>query len=188
MPRTGTADRAGTRVRVLGIDPGSIVTGYGVIDHDASGTRAVSYGVIKAQGDQLPARLRSIYDALYALAGDLKPDEVAVERVFVHRNVDSAIKLGQARGAALCAVFATTGVIEEYAPRQIKQAVVGGGAADKRQVQRMVSALLGLDEPPPADAADALAVAVCHAHCRLLNGQTASPSPRRRRPAARPRR
>lgn len=173
------------RVRVLGIDPGSIVTGYGVIDHGADGTQAVAYGVIKAEGDAVPARLRSIYEALYALAEEFRPDEVAVERVFVHRNVDSAIKLGQARGAALCAVFAHTGVVAEYAPRQIKQAVVGGGAADKRQVQHMITALLGLEESPPADAADALAVAMCHAHSRLMIAQEA-PAPRRRAAPRRP--
>jgi crossover junction endodeoxyribonuclease RuvC len=111
-------------------------------------------------------RLRQIFAGIAAIIVEYSPAEVAIERVFMHRNADSALKLGQARGAALCATFAHPVRVFEYAPRQIKQAVVGTGSADKAQVQLMVTRLLGLDAQPAADAADALAVALCHAHSR----------------------
>jgi crossover junction endodeoxyribonuclease RuvC len=107
------------------------------------------------------------------LAGEYRPDEVAVERVFMHRNADSALKLGQARGAALCATFALRPRVFEYAAREVKQAVVGSGAAEKQQVQAMVKRLLKLTGPLSADAADALAIALCHAHSRRLYALTA---------------
>ena len=153
-------------VRILGVDPGSRVTGYGIIEHDRGGTRALAWGDIRSVGEELPERLRSIFDQLSVVVNEYAPAEVAVERVFVHKSVDSALKLGQARGAALCAVFRGGAPVFEYAPRQIKQSVVGSGAADKRQVQHMMQVLLRLAVLPPADAADALAVAVCHAHMR----------------------
>lgn len=153
-------------LRILGVDPGSRVTGFGIIEHGADGSRAVAWGDIRTEGDELPARLRSLFEQLSEVVREHAPDEVAVERVFVHRSVDSALKLGQARGAALCAVFSGGGTIHEYAPRQIKQAVVGTGAADKQQVAHMMKILLRLPEAPRADAADALAVALCHAHMR----------------------
>ncbi len=161
------------RVRIMGIDPGSRVTGYGVIDHVHGRSRPVTWGVVQAwrgDADTLPLRLRRIFEELSELAVQLQPDEVAIERVFVNRNVDSALKLGQARGAALCAVFASCPEVYEYSAREIKQAVVGRGGADKRQVQHMMRVLLNLPETPGADAADALAVALCHAHTRLAPG------------------
>jgi crossover junction endodeoxyribonuclease RuvC len=126
----------------------------------AGAVRARSAGPADAAG-----RLRSIFEAVAGLIAKYGPDEVAVERVFVNRNVDSALKLGQARGAALCAVPRGT-PLYEYAPRAIKMAVVGYGGADKRQVAHMMMTLLALSEAPAADASDALAAAICHAHSR----------------------
>jgi crossover junction endodeoxyribonuclease RuvC len=155
------------RVRVLGIDPGSRRTGFGVIDCEGNAHTHVAHGCIAAEGEAMAARLRMIFEGIDRLIADYQPDEVAIERVFVNRNVDSAMKLGQARGAALCAVPAGTSVFE-YAPRAIKLAVVGSGAAEKSQVAHMMKVLLQLTAVPPADAGDALAVALCHAHSRRL--------------------
>jgi crossover junction endodeoxyribonuclease RuvC len=124
------------RARILGLDPGSITTGY----------------------------------AVSKLAQEWQPQEVSIERVFMHRNADSAIKLGQARGAALCGSFAVLPRVFEYAPREIKLAVVGTGAAQKEQVQMMVKQLLKLSGDVAPDAADALAIALCHAHTRHMQG------------------
>jgi crossover junction endodeoxyribonuclease RuvC len=151
-------------VRILGIDPGSRVTGFGVLDSDGIRSRHVTSGCIRAQGDELGARLASIFDGVRAIVRDCRPTQVAVERVFVSRNADSALKLGQARGAAICATLEFDVELHEYAARSVKQAVVGRGGADKIQVQHMVRALLALDQLPMADEADALAVALCHAH------------------------
>jgi crossover junction endodeoxyribonuclease RuvC len=115
--------------------------------------------------------LQEIFAGVDKLAAQYQPDEVAIERVFMHRNADSALKLGQARGAALSATFAVRPRVFEYAPREVKLAVVGTGAAQKEQVQLMVRRLLNLSGPLGADAADALAIALCHAHSRTLNGQ-----------------
>jgi crossover junction endodeoxyribonuclease RuvC len=157
-------------VRVLGLDPGSQKTGYGVVESGPAGTRYVASGTIvarKGEGDgEFAARLRNIYTGVAALIAEHRPDEIAIERVFVHRNPDSALKLGQARGAALCATFGSGAALHEYSPREVKLAVVGIGAAEKEQVQRMVKALLGLEGRLGADAADALAIALCHAHGR----------------------
>lgn len=150
--------------RILGIDPGSRITGYGLIDADGSRLSYVDCGVITAGEGPFPERLKLIFDGLTGLIGRHGPAEVAVEKVFVSRNAESALKLGQARGAAICAAVQAGLPVGEYAATRIKQAVVGRGAADKRQVQHMVCALLGLREKLKADAADALAVAVCHAH------------------------
>ncbi len=151
----------------MGIDPGSRITGYGIVDMDGPRGRYVASGCIQTASDRpLPERLKTIFEELTAVIQSWRPAEVAVEQVFMHRNPDSALKLGQARGAALCAVVLAGVPISEYAPRAIKQAVVGGGGADKSQVQRMVAWLLSLPEPPQADAADALAVAICHGHTR----------------------
>ena len=162
-----TADRTGVRdiVRILGIDPGSRLTGYGIIDVQGTHTKFVDCGAISASGDHAD-RLRQIFHAVAALVAEHRPDEVAIERVFVHRNADSALKLGQARAAALCATFAVELPVAEYAARHIKKAVVGKGSAEKGQVQGMVRMLLGLREAPGPDAADALAAALCHAHER----------------------
>ena len=164
------AERIGTSApcRILGLDPGSLRTGYGLIDCSASGERHVANGCINVRGIDFLVRLRRIFEAIAALIDEHRPDEIAIERVFVHRNVDSALKLGQARGAAICAAVALGASAYEYAPRAIKLAVSGFGAADKQQVAQMVSALLGLERRPAADAADALAVALCHAQSRRL--------------------
>lgn len=152
-------------VRILGIDPGSRMTGYGLIDLAGGRLSIVANGAIGTSGDH-SARLREIFQEVRSLVKRWRPDEIAIERVFVHRNADSALKLGQARAAALCATFAAELPIHEYAARQIKKAVVGRGSAEKSQVQHMVRLLLGLDEAPQADAADALAAAICHANSR----------------------
>ena len=155
------------RVRVLGIDPGSRRTGFGVIDCDGNDHTHIAHGCIAAEGDAIAARLRTIFEGIERLIADYQPDEVAIERVFVNRNVDSAMKLGQARGAALCAVPLGTAVFE-YAPRAIKLAVVGSGGAEKNQVAHMMKVLLRLAVVPGPDAGDALAVALCHANSRRL--------------------
>ena len=154
-------------VRLLGIDPGSRITGYGILDMDGPRSRYIASGCIQTDSDRpLPERLKTIFEGVAGVIRTYQPAEVAVEQVFMHRNPDSALKLGQARGAAICAVVVAGLPVSEYAPRAIKQAVVGGGAAEKSQVQRMVALLLNLPEPPQADAADALAVAICHGHTR----------------------
>ena len=165
--------------RILGLDPGSLRTGYGLIDCTAAGERHVAHGCINAGRDDFLLRLRRIFDAIATLIDEHHPDEIAIERVFVHRNPDSALKLGQARGAAICAAVAAGASAHEYAPRAIKLAVSGYGAADKLQVARMVVALLGLERRPGADAADALAVALCHAQTRRLAALGAASVPAR---------
>ena len=169
----------------MGIDPGSRITGYGVLDMEGSQGRYVASGCIQTAHDRpWPERLKTIYEGVSEVIREYQPAEVAAEQVFMHRNPDSALKLGQARGAALCAVVMAGLPVSEYAARAIKQAVVGGGAADKTQVQRMVALLLNLSEPLQADAADALAVAICHGHTRqTLNrlGAVAGWTRRRRR-------
>ena len=155
------------RVRVLGLDPGSRRTGFGVIDCEGNGHTHVANGCIAAEGAAIAARLRAIFEGVDRLIAAYQPDEIAIERVFVNRNIDSAMKLGQARGAALCAVPVGTSVFE-YAPRAIKLAVVGSGAAEKSQVAHMMKVLLQLAAAPSPDAGDALAVAVCHANTRRL--------------------
>ncbi len=168
-PATG-APRLPARMpcRILGLDPGSLRTGYGLIDCTGAGERHVAHGCVNAGRGEFVLRLRRIFEAVVALVELHRPDEIAVERVFVHLNPDSALKLGQARGAAICAALAAGASAHEYAPRAIKLAVSGFGAADKTQVARMVTALLGLPRRPVADAADALAVALCHAQARRL--------------------
>lgn len=167
----------------MGIDPGSRMTGYGVIDMEGLRSRHVASGCIQTASDRpLPERLKTIYEGVAGVIQQYQPAEVAAEQVFMHRNPDSALKLGQARGAALCAVVMAGLPVSEYAPRAVKQAVVGGGAAEKAQVQRMVALLLNLPEPLSSDAADALAVAICHGHTRqTLNRLGAVPARSRRR-------
>ncbi|MBS0570115.1 MAG: crossover junction endodeoxyribonuclease RuvC [Proteobacteria bacterium] len=154
--------------RILGIDPGSQRTGIGIIDADAGGaSRHVFHTALDLLGnDTFPLRLKQIFDEVCALIAEHGPAEAAVERVFMARNPDSALKLGQARGAAICAVVHSGLPVTEYAPKEIKQAVVGGGAADKTQIQHMVGVLLNIPRKLQADAADALAVALTHAHTR----------------------
>jgi crossover junction endodeoxyribonuclease RuvC len=152
-----------TTVRVLGIDPGSQRTGFGVLD--ATGTRLtyVASGVIRTSQADFATRLCEIFRCMQTIVTQYQPHEIAIEKVFVNRNPDSALKLGQARGAAICGTADAKADIYEYATRQIKQAVVGSGSAEKSQVQMMMRSILKLDGPVSADAADALAAAVCHA-------------------------
>ena len=150
--------------RILGIDPGSRLTGYGIIDSDGLATRYVASGCLKLGDGPFAGRLRDIYARIGALVEEYAPHHVAIEQVFVHRNADSALKLGHARAAAICATFAGEPELFEYAAREIKKAVVGGGAAGKEQVQHMVRVILDIEAMPQTDEADALAVAICHAH------------------------
>jgi crossover junction endodeoxyribonuclease RuvC len=165
------------RVRILGLDPGSRRTGFGVIDCRGGELAVCAHGCLNVAAATPAARLRMIFEGLARLVAQHAPVEVAVERVFVSRNADSALKLGQARGAALCAVPGGVPVFE-YAPRAIKLALVGSGAAEKFQVAHMVRTLLGIGERLSADAADALAVAVCHAHARRLGALVGAAAPR----------
>lgn len=151
-------------IRVLGIDPGSRVTGYGVVDVEGNQTRFVDCGCIDVSRQDFPYRLRGIFDGMSDVLERMRPDAVAIEKVFVQRNVDSALKLGQARGAAICAVLARELTLSEYSPTEIKQAIVGRGRAEKQQVVHMVSLLLGIQKKLREDAADALACALCHVH------------------------
>jgi len=169
-PSTGpdTITPVAQECRVLGIDPGSQRTGYGIIDCRAGGERHVTSGCIDVAGRAMVVRLQRIFAALSALVGEHRPDTIAIESVFLHRNPDSALKLGQARGVALCAAASLGASVHEYAPRAIKMAVTGYGAAGKPQVAQMVCTLLRLEASLSADAADALAVALCHAHTRRL--------------------
>jgi crossover junction endodeoxyribonuclease RuvC len=153
-------------LRVLGIDPGSRVTGFGVVELNGALTRPVAWGAIPTEGDHCD-RLRQIFASVGTLVEEHEPHEIAIERVFVHKNADSALKLGQARAAALCATFGRPLPIHEYAPREVKKALVGNGSAEKQQVEYMVKMLLGLRDRMQSDAADALAIAICHLHSRL---------------------
>lgn len=148
--------------RILGIDPGSRITGFGIIDVEGTAVRHVAHGAIRTADGPFPQRLRCIFEELTLVLDEHHPDSVAIEQVFVNRNVDSALKLGQARGAAICAAVIRDLPVAEYAPMQIKQAVVGSGGASKQQVQFMVRALLKIAQALQPDAADALAVALCH--------------------------
>ncbi len=153
-------------VSILGIDPGSRCTGYGIIHDGAKGPVLVTYGTIRTDGVNLPERLHQIYEGIYRVAREFRPTEAAIEDVFMSKNADSALKLGQARGAAICAVMNAGLGVHEYAARQVKQAMVGKGSAEKSQVQHMVRFLLGIKEVLPADAGDALGIAMCHIHHR----------------------
>lgn len=149
--------------RILGIDPGSTVTGYAVIEGGAE-PKACVVDCIRLPRVDFPTRLGLIFERLNAVISEHVPDEMAIENVFVSKNAASALKLGQARGAAICAGASRGLSVAEYTPTQIKQAIVGRGHADKVQIQHMVSMLLGLTGKLQADAADAAAVALCHAH------------------------
>ncbi len=155
--------------RVLGLDPGSRVAGYGLVEWRGRQPIYVDSGCIRLPVDApISTRLIHLFDAIGELIQRHQPTEVAIESVFMRENAASALKLGQARGAMLCAVGKAGLSVGEYAPRAIKQAVVGQGGADKTQVQHMICALLSLPRAPQADAADALAVALCHGHHRLF--------------------
>jgi crossover junction endodeoxyribonuclease RuvC len=153
-------------MRILGIDPGIVVTGYGVVREEDACLSCIAYGEIKTGSAQtLPRRLRKIHDLLRDLIGEHRPDVMVLESTFLSKNFQSALKLGQARGVALLAAEMAGMPVEEYSPAEVKLAVVGYGAALKEQVQKMVQQILRLQEPPASHhAADALSVAVCHAH------------------------
>lgn len=163
---------ASTR-RILGIDPGSRKTGFGVLDFTGDEPTYVASGVVSSAEGTFPDRLRRIFTAVGEIVEEYRPDVVAIESVFMHKNAGSALKLGQARSAALCATFGFEMEVHEYAPREIKQAIVGTGAASKDQVQHMVISLLKLDAPPSLDAADALAAALCHGHQHRIKNRLA---------------
>lgn len=163
---------------ILGIDPGSRITGFGVINSVGAKNEYVASGCIRIKGDALPERLDQVFSGITEVIRQYSPQEVAIEQVFMARNADSALKLGQARGVAIVAASQQSLPVYEYAARAVKQAVVGKGSADKTQVQHMVSHILKLPGIPQADAADALAIALCHAHTRVglvkLAGTTGS--------------
>lgn len=149
----------------LGIDPGTASTGYGLVRIEAdSSLKLVDFGVVRTSSDEpMPERLRKLHQALLGILDEYQPETAGVEKLFFQRNVTNAISVGQARGVALLALAESGVPVGEYTPLEIKQAVVGYGGADKRQVQLMVQRLLAMDEvPSPDDAADGLAVAICH--------------------------
>lgn len=151
-------------MRILGVDPGLRVTGFGLVEKDGQRLRYLSSGCIRTTEGELPARIGTILAGLREVITEGRPDAVAIEKVFVNVNPQSTLLLGQARGAAICAAVLQALPIAEYTALQVKQAVVGNGHARKEQVQEMVRRLLGLPGLPGADAADALACAICHAH------------------------
>lgn len=158
-------------MRILGIDPGIAIVGFGFIDQKGSKLVPVQYGSIQTKANTEPAvRLKQVYDALQQLIEKYKPDAIAVEKLFFNRNVTTALTVGQARGVILLAAEQQQLQIGEYTPLQVKQAIVGYGKAEKKQVQEMVRMFLGLAAiPKPDDVADALAIAICHAHSATLN-------------------
>ena len=156
---------------ILGIDPGSRKTGYGLIRIQGNQSTHLANGYLSLTGETLSQRLQQIFVGLRELIAQYQPEEAAVEQVFMHDNVSSALKLGHARGAAMVAMNMP---IVEYSPRSIKQAIVGHGAASKEQVQQMVKRILNIQNKLQSDAADALAIAICHAHSRLMLARLAT--------------
>ncbi len=149
---------------IIGIDPGSRKTGFGIINTIGSRHQYITSGIIRLPEADLSDRLKVIFDSITELIEQYCPQQFAIEQVFMGKNASSALKLGQARGAAIVAAVNQQLDVSEYSARQIKQSVTGSGAADKSQVQHMVKTLLKLPAEPSEDAADALAVAMCHAH------------------------
>jgi crossover junction endodeoxyribonuclease RuvC len=157
------------RQRILGIDPGSRLTGFGVLDCVEDTATYVASGAVNTIEGEFKDRIKLIFRSINAIVSEYRPEVVAIESVFIARNAGSALKLGHARSAAICATFEFDIDVFEYAPREIKQAVVGTGSATKEQVQHMVRSMLQLDGMPSPDAADALAAALCHANQRRLH-------------------
>jgi crossover junction endodeoxyribonuclease RuvC len=157
--------------RVIGIDPGSRITGYGVLEAGKQELVYLESGCIRTRNAPFPERLAEIYHSVNELIAQHQPDVFAIEEVFMAKNVDSALKLGQARGVAIAAGVANGLPVFEYAARKVKQTVVGSGRASKEQVQHMVRVLLSLPGLPQADAADALAIAICHVNTSRLDRQ-----------------
>ncbi len=166
--------------RIIGIDPGSVTTGWGVIDSDGRSSRHVDHGTIATGGGPLPQRLGVIQRGVTEVIAEHVPVEMGIEEVFVSRNAMSALKLGQARGAAICAGVGAGLPVSEYPARLVKQSLVGVGGAAKEQVQHMVKVLLAVSGPLPADAADALGIALCHAHARTRPAPVVSAARRRK--------
>lgn len=149
---------------ILGIDPGSRITGFGLIKVDGKTCKYIASGCIKVPTGEIPERLKQIYDGITTIIEQYQPTEAAIEKIFMCKSADSALKLGQARGVAMVAIAGQDLTVNEYSALQVKQAVVGYGKADKLQVQHMVKTILKLPAAPQADAADALAIALCHYH------------------------
>ncbi len=170
QPLPVSSPRSNGLVRVLGIDPGSVITGYGLIESDGARSFHLAHGHIRVKGDSFAERLGHIHSALGDIITEWQPQEVAIEQVFLSNNAMSALKLGQARGAAITAAVSRQLTVSEYAPRLVKKVVTGSGAADKKQVQTMVRALLHIVSTVQVDAADGLAIAICHAHSRKIPG------------------
>lgn len=163
--------------RILGIDPGSRKTGFGIIELDNQKIHHVINGRLMVGDGDFADRLKQIFEGLTDIIQRYKPDMMAIEKVFLHKNADSALKLGQARGAAICAGVSQNLSVHEYSATQIKKAVVGNGHAKKEQVQYMMSVILNLPEIPVEDAADALACAMTHANFAAVGGQQNSKLP-----------
>ncbi|MFQ6372376.1 crossover junction endodeoxyribonuclease RuvC [Shewanella sp. YIC-542] len=154
---------------ILGVDPGSRITGYGVIQCQGRHQLYLGSGCIRTSSEDLPSRLKQIFDGISEIIRQYQPEQLAIERVFMAKNADSALKLGQARGAAIVAATVAGLPVSEYTATQIKSAIVGNGRAQKAQMQHMIQHLLKLSAKPQADAADALSVALCHYHtCQSL--------------------
>ena len=166
-------------VRILGIDPGSRQTGYGIIDAGKNHSEHVDSGCIYVKGDSFAERLGYIFQQISEIITEYQPVELSIEQVFVNKNVDSALKLGQARAAAICAAVNSGLKVSEYTPKAVKSAVVGTGNASKEQVQHMMSMMLKLEKGLQADQADALGIALCHAHNRDLAGKVSIPGRKR---------
>lgn len=158
---------------ILGVDPGTVVTGYGVIEAGKDGLTMLTCGAISNSSDRpIPLRLKLIHERLSAVIREFAPDEFAIETAFYGKNAQSALKLGQARGAAIVAAVGKNIPVSEYSPREVKKAIVGGGNASKQQVQYMVQSLLKVKSlPAKLDVSDALAVAICHFHRTLKPGR-----------------
>jgi len=165
-----TGEERTRALRILGIDPGLRSTGFGVIEQTGGKLHYLTSGCVRSGDGDLAARLKAILEGLTEVIGANRPEEVAIEKVFVNVNPQSTLLLGQARGTAICAAVIAGLPVAEYTALQVKQAVVGKGHAKKEQVQHMVKRLLALPGDPSPDAADALACAICHAHGRKLGG------------------
>jgi crossover junction endodeoxyribonuclease RuvC len=161
---------------ILGIDPGSRITGYGFIDSQQNRFEYLHSGFLSVKGDNLPQRLGYIFSHLAELIAQYQPAHMSIENVFMHKNADSAIKLGQARGAAICAGHQGGLEVFEYAPREVKLAIVGSGAAEKQQVSHMVRRLLSISGELQADEADALGLALCHGQHHATQTRTGLPA------------
>lgn len=161
---------------ILGIDPGSRMTGFGLIHNLRDKMEYIHSGFIKVQGETFPQKLGYIFEQLSTIIDTYRPVQMGIESVFMHKNADSALKLGQARGAAICAGYHGGLDVHEYAAREIKLAIVGSGAAQKEQVKHMVQRLLSIRDDLQSDESDALAIAICHAQYQAMESKTGIPA------------